>query len=292
MNRDELAQHLRGGLFTSAMMGILNGRTLARLGNHASMVQLGALFTEDTTHLSKDPRFVYTREEEKYAQLLRQEIEPIRESLGAVPVSWNTAPGDAISAIRFAAAADMAGADMYELNFNGGYGKIIKRNTIRAMAMAQNHETLLGWIREVIQRSDLPICVKFFTGMHGVDFTALAEMLSGIGLFALHLNVRSLKELRPNYDVVAEVRPCFDGLLLCSGRVTTAEHAKRLFKAGADCVGVAKGLVDDAFLISKLSVQLGGRAAAAQPEGEMEAVEVDEDDREYDASAPDEAIAL
>ena len=263
MERSELIKKLRGGLFVSAMMGIIDGKTAARIGTHAAMIQLGAIIKEELDHITHDPRFCLPGEEDEYTQLLRAELAPIREALGAVPVAWNTAAGDVESAVRFANAAESAGADLYELNFNGGYGKLIKRSIIRAMVLRQNRGTLLDWIQQVVDRSSIPVVAKFYTGMHGVDFAEAAEQLSGIGLFGIHLNVRSLTEMAPNVEVVLNVRPRFDGMLFCSGRVATSEHVNALFAAGADCVGVAKGLVDDAYLISKLALRV-------QAEGQLQ----------------------
>jgi len=252
MDRDEIESKLRRGIFVSAMLGVLDGKTAALVGRHACMIQLPAIIKEDLEHITHDPRFCLPGEEEEYVELLRGEIAPIREALGAVPVAWNTATGDVDSAIRFANAAERAGADLYELNFNGGYGKLIKRTIIRAMVLPQNRDTLLEWVRELVERARIPIVAKFFAGMHGVDFGEVAEQLSGFDLFGLHLNVRSLTEMAPDVEVVRRVRPRFDGVLMCSGRVTRYEHAAALFEAGADCVGVARGLVEDGHLVSKL----------------------------------------
>lgn len=251
----EIALRLKHGLFISAMMGVINGRAAARIGANACMVQLGAILKEDLEHLTHDPRFVLPGEEREYAALLRNEIRPVREALGDVPVCWNTAAGDVESAVRFANAAAAGGADLYELNFNGGYGKLIKKAIIRAMALPRNRETLIACVRELVQRSPVPVIAKFYAGMRGVDYGELAEQLSGFGLFGLHLNVRSATEWAPNLEVVGQVRPRFEGVLLCSGRVRTRDHVDGLFEAGADCVGIAQALVQDAFLISKLALE-------------------------------------
>jgi tRNA-dihydrouridine synthase len=254
MDRDLMARKLKDGLFISAMMGVTNGMRLAQLAMHADMLQIGMFARDDVDHAARDIRFVLPGEDALYVNLLRPQVQAARGVMPDVIVGWNTAPGDYESAERFACIAADSGADLYEMNFSGGYGKLVKRQLIRAMAMTHNWSSLVQWIKGLVALQRIPIVAKFYAEMEHVDFPKLAEMLSGIGLFGIHLNVRGVDERRPNVEIVRTVRPRFDGVLLASGRVTTREHLQELLAAGADCVGVARGIAEDPLLIRKLAI--------------------------------------
>jgi tRNA-dihydrouridine synthase len=219
------------------------------------MVQLGAIIQEkDVDKLTHDPRFVVAGEEAALAELLREEVRTVREALRDVVICWNTAAGDEDSAGRFAAIAAEAGADLYELNANGGYGKLIKRHIIRALILPHNRPSLLEWLERLTEVSPIPVVLKFYGGMHGLDYVQLVKDVSNCGLFAIHVNVRHPTEFRPNVELVRELRPHFPGLMFCSGRVTTVSDVWDLYAAGADSVGAASGLVREPNLISKLAL--------------------------------------
>ena len=46
------------------------------------------------------------------------------------------------------------------------------------------------------------------------------------------------------------------GLLMCSGHVNTVWDVRKLLESGADCVGVAQGILDDPGIIVRLTSEL------------------------------------
>jgi 2,4-dienoyl-CoA reductase-like NADH-dependent reductase (Old Yellow Enzyme family) len=89
--------------------------------------------------------------------------------------------------------------------------------------------------------------------MDGVDFTEVLEEIAPIKrLFGIHFNVRAEQEEAPDMAFVRRVRPYVKGLLLCSGHVTERAHVDALLTAGAVCVGIAKGVLDEPGIIARL----------------------------------------
>ena len=291
MDRDSIQIKLKRRLFISAMMGVTNGVVCAQYGTDADMVQLGAIIKEkDVIHLKRDPRFVVPGEEEEYVGLLRTEVQTVRAALSDVVIAWNTAAGDEDSACRYARIAAEAGCDLYELNANGGYGKLIKKHIIRALILPHNRKALVDWLRLLVLASPIPVVFKFYTGMHAVDYVQLVEDIAPTGIFAVHLNVRHPTEFRPNFELVSDLRPYFDGVIFCSGRVSKREDVDLLFAAGADCVGVGRALIQDPEMITKLSrLRKPRRPSEVAPPIPLAQIEMAEpDDGEPDEGQPEE----
>jgi len=80
----------------------------------------------------------------------------------------------------------------------------------------------------------------------------LKEVQKIDGLFGVHFNVRSKDHKEPDLSFVRLVRPHVTGVLHCSGHVTRRAQFDALLDAGADCVGISQGLLDDEGLIRRL----------------------------------------
>jgi tRNA-dihydrouridine synthase len=254
MQRSELMGRLRGSLFISAMFGRTDGAFVAQHGAAASMVQLGAFIAdaEDRTH---DPAVLLPESRQEMVPILSREVDIARQTLGDIPVAVNAAAGDLESAVNMAQAFHEAGGDLFELNVHGGYGKLLDRGLLRAMALPIHRPMLLEWLGRLCAL-DVPVIVKFWAGMPGVDFVALLQDMAGIaGLFGVHLNVRSEQAREPDVEFVRTIRPHVPGALLCSGYVTTHQQAAALFAAGADCVGIAQGILDEPGIMARLGAE-------------------------------------
>jgi len=249
---DSLEQRLKGGIFISSMMGRTTGAFVAERGRGAGMVQIGALVA-DAADRSHDARYLLPVEEDDMTPVLAKQVEAARAGLGETPIALNGAPGDLTSALRMARAFRRAGGDLFELNCHGGYGPLLERGLLRAMALPENRAVMLAWLGELCLL-EIPIVVKFHARTEGVDFTEVLDELAGIaGLFGVHFNVRSPDSTDPDIAFVRRMRPTVPGMLWCSGHVTTRAHVDALFEAGADCVGVAQGVLDDPGLIARLA---------------------------------------
>jgi len=244
-----LAARLKRGIFISSMMSRTTGAYCAAHGAGAAMVQIGALIADPVREHEED--YLLPEAEADMAARLRKDVDPIRERLGDVPICLNAAVGDLESGLKSARALRAAGGDVYEVNIHGGYGPMLKRGLLRAMALPLHRARLLEWLTALAEL-DTPVIVKFNRSTPGVDFSELLKQIDGIGLLGVHFNVRDGSSNAPDLDFVRTVRPLVPGVLLCSGYVRARADADALFDAGADCVGVAQGLLDDPGIIAKL----------------------------------------
>lgn len=246
-----LSDRLRGGLFISSMMSWSTGAFLAEQGRGAAMVQLGALIAdgEDRSH---EARYLLPLAQQDMVPVLAEQIRPIRDTLGDVVVALNAAVGDLESGLRMAAALREAGGDVFELNCHGGYGKLLDRGLLRAMALPEHRPRMIEWLRALC-KLDTPVAVKLNPTMEGIDLDAALDDLATVeGLFGVHLNVRSQQAEEPDVDLVRRARSRVSGSLWCSGYVTTPAHIDALQAAGADCVGLAQAVLNEPCIIQKL----------------------------------------
>ena len=251
MTRDELTSRLKGGLFLSSMMKITDGAFAAERGGGASMVQIGALLA-DRTDRTHDPACLLPDDEEAMVSQLMVEITAVRSVLGDTPVALNAAPGDLPSALMMARAFSEAGGDIFELNCHGSYGKLLERGLLRAMALPENRQSMIEWLRELCNLP-IPVVVKYNASTEGVDFSDVLNELTLIPrLFGVHFNVRS-GDQKPDEDFVRKIRPGVMGLLLCSGHVRSYKDFQTLLSAGADCIGLAQSVLDQPDILSRLS---------------------------------------
>jgi len=249
---EQLASRLKGGVFISSMMGVTNGEYVARHGEGACMVQIGALVA-DAIDRSHDPDYLLPLDQADMVPILAKEVAPVRQALGDTPIALNAAPGDLESAIRMAKAFHEAGGDIFELNCHGGYGKLLERGLLRAMVLPENRPTMIEWLKELC-RLAIPIVVKFNASTEGVDFVeALTQIRHIDGLFGVHFNVRSKGTKEPDLAFVQQVRPHVAGVLHCSGHVTDRAQFDALARAGADCIGISQGLLDDETIVQKIA---------------------------------------
>jgi len=258
MNESQLRQALAGGLFISAMFGRTDGAFVAQNGTGASMVQIGALIAdaEDRSHPAD---ILLPESEDAIVPILAREVDAVREGLVDIPIALNAAVGDLGSGLKTARAFGRAGGDLFELNVHGGYPKLLRRGLLRALALPENQPRLLEWVRGFLQL-DVPLIVKFWAGLEGVDFSRLLDDLAALGsIFAIHFNVRNEERREPALDFVHKVRPHVDGLLLCSGYVTRRAQVDALFDAGADCIGISQGVLDEPGIIARLTAERAAR---------------------------------
>jgi tRNA-dihydrouridine synthase len=261
MDRIALEARLKDGLFLSSMMGWTNGAYCARNARGTCMVQLGALIA-DAEDRSHEARHLLPAAEEDMAEALRGEVDAIRKVHGDLPIALNCAVGDLPSGLSAARAFAAAGGDIFELNCHGGYQKLLSRGLLRAMALPPARTMLLEWL-DALSSLDVPVVVKFNAAAgDGVDFTELLDEVRNVhGLFGVHLNVRG-QGGSPDVHLVRRVRGSVPGVLLCSGSVTTTWNVRKLLESGADCVGIAQGILDDPGIIVRLAAELR-RAAGA-----------------------------
>ena len=216
------------------------------------MVQIGALIA-DRFDRSHDPRGLLPPGEAAMRRVLAREVSAVREELGEVPIALNAAPGSLEDALEMARSFHEAGGDLFELNCHGSYAKLTERGLLRAMASERNRPEMIRWLTELCRLS-IPVIVKFWGPDANIDWVGVLDGLEDAGgLFGVHFNVRDDRKNQPDLDLVSRIRPSCPGLLLCSGCVKTADHVRSLLHHGADCVGIAQGVLDHPAIIADLA---------------------------------------
>jgi tRNA-dihydrouridine synthase len=243
---------LKEGIFLSSMMKRTDGEFCAREGVGADMVQLGALIA-DREERNHPPESLLPVQPRQMAAFLREWVDPVRNALGDIPIFLNGAPGDIKSAVDMAGAFQDAGGDGFELNVHGGYKPHLERGLLRALALPENRERLFRFTEALVE-TEVPLIVKFHITMADrVNFPQLCrEIHQKFAPLGIHFNVRG-KDGSPDLDFTRTIREAYDGMLFCSGYVKTRDDVDTLLTAGADCVGIAQGVLDSPGLIGRLA---------------------------------------
>ena len=115
-------------------------------------------------------------------------------------------------------------------------------------ALVYNIPRLTEWIRK-IKDTGVVLSVKIRGNV--VESTALARAIESAGADILHLD--AMKEgAGADLKLIKEIRDSTRMFLICNNSVTDADTAKEMFARGADMVSVARGILDDSGLISRL----------------------------------------
>jgi len=244
----EIAEALRGRLFLSSMMSWCDGPFCASRAEGCAMVQLGA-FVILPDRAERDWRYPDPDHETLVAAMKGQFDTCRRQSarrVGAenVPVICaNVFPCTEADLANSASAFFEAGGDIYELNAHGGIGNDRQRGTGRMLFIPEHTPKLMRWARALVDAGG-PIIIKGRGGVIG-DFSDHVRQFEQLGVHAFHINVRGEGAGAQDLALLETIRRATGMFLLASGYVTDAAGAKRLFDAGADCVGIAEAAVDD-----------------------------------------------
>jgi tRNA-dihydrouridine synthase len=254
-----LAKQLRGGLFVSSMMGVTDGAFCARTlkGKHrTAMVQTGAYLAEPTaTDEDKGPhaRCFLPSDLKACAAWLAADIRPIQE-VADVAICMNLATPRLEWGLEAAEAFAQAGGDAVELNAHGSYRRYLDHGKLRAMVQPEHQDELLRWIAALVQL-DLPLIVKYHGSSERAHLVSALRRMANLPVLGVHVNVRDAETQRPNLDLVRALRPLIPGLFLVSGYVRSPEDTQALLDAGADMVGAAEPLREDAGYIRRIAPQ-------------------------------------
>jgi tRNA-dihydrouridine synthase len=252
----ELQQKLKGGFFLSSMMGVTDGAFCARilLGDHGcAMVQTGAYLAEPTAtakDIGPDAGSFLPNDIRAWVDFLADDCRPIRHAAD-VAICMNLATPRLEWGLEAAECFARAGGDLVELNVHGGYGRYLKQGKLRAMVLPENQDELLRWVA-ALGRLDIPLIVKFHGGSEREHLVSALRRMANLPVFGVHVNVRDDATKRPDVELVRTLRPLIPGLFLVSGYVRSSDDARTLFDAGADMVGVAAPVREDAAYIRKL----------------------------------------
>ena len=248
---DNLYERLRNGLFLSSMIGKTDGAFCAERGRGCAMVQLGAYLAEPPAY--KVRPYVLPPERDECVQFLKAEFMKVKESFDTV-VCVNLATPELDWGIKAAECVDLAGGDILELNIHGGYKPYFERGRLRAMVLPENRGELFKWLSE-FSRLDIPVIVKFRKGFID-DYSPILDRVVDMDLFGVHFNVRDDISKRPDFNFVRWIKENYDLFLLVSGYVRSANDVVKLFKCGADMVGIAEPVLTDPNYIQRIASNL------------------------------------
>ena len=115
-------------------------------------------------------------------------------------------------------------------------------------ALVYDIPRLTEWIRKIKDKG-VVLSVKIRGNV--VESTALARAIESAGADILHLD--AMKEgAGADLKLIKDIRDSTRMFLVCNNSVTDADTAKEMFARGADMVSVARGILNDSGLISRL----------------------------------------
>ncbi len=244
----EIAKRLKGQLFLSSMMGRTDAAFCAARARGCAMVQLGAFVLVP----ERERRNTYWPDPEhsRLVAFMKEQFDACRAESAKVAgarnvplISANIFPCTDDDVANSAAAFIEAGGDLYELNAHGGIGNDRQRGTGAMLFMPEHTPKLLRWAKLLVAAGG-PVIVKG-NGSTLPDFSDHVRQLEQIGVHAFHINVRGPGPAEQRLGLLESIRKATGMFLLASGRVKDAASAKRLFDAGADCVGIAEAAIAD-----------------------------------------------
>jgi tRNA-dihydrouridine synthase len=241
------------------MMGITDGAWCAQTleGDHGcAMVQTGAYLAEPTAtakDIGRDARSFLPADIEAWVDFLADDCRHIRE-VAEVAICMNLATPRLEWGLEAARCLARAGGDAVELNVHGGYGRYLAQGKLRAMVRPEHQDELLRWIAALVQL-DLPLIVKYHGSSERAHLVSALRRMANLPVLGVHVNVRDAETQRPNLDLVRALRPLIPGLFLVSGYVRSPEDTQALLDAGADMVGAAEPLREDAGYIRRIAPQ-------------------------------------
>jgi tRNA-dihydrouridine synthase len=242
------------------MMGVTDGAWCARVlgtrpqGDHGwAMVQTGAYLAEPTAtakEIGPDARSFLPADVEAWVDFLADDCRRIRE-VAEVAICMNLATPRLEWGLEAARCFARAGGDAVELNVHGGYSRYLKQGKLRAMVQPEHQDELLRWVA-ALSRLDIPLIIKYYGNSARVHLISVLRRMANLPILGVHVNVRDDATRRPDVELVRALRPLVPGLFLASGYVRSPDDARALFEAGADMVGVAAPLREDAAYIRTL----------------------------------------
>jgi tRNA-dihydrouridine synthase len=243
-------------------MGVTDGAWCARVlgtrlqGDHGcAMVQTGAYLAEPTAtaeEIGRDASSFLPADTGKWVEFLAEDCRPIREA-AEVAICMNLATPRLEWGLEAAESFWEAGGDAVELNVHGGYRRYLEQGKLRAMVRPEHQDELLRWVA-ALGRLDIPLIVKFHGGSERAHLVAALRRMATLPLLGVHVNVRHPDTREPDVDLVRALRPLIPGMFLVSGYVRSPEDARALFDAGADMVGAAAPLREDAAYLRKIAI--------------------------------------
>ena len=253
-----LQERLQGGFFVSSMMGVTDGAWCARTlqGDHCTvMVQTGAYLAEPTAtakDIGPHASSFLPADTRAWVDFLADDCRRIRE-VAEVAICMNLATPRLEWGLEAAQCFARAGGDAVELNVHGGYGRYLEQGKLRAMVQPEHQDELLRWVA-ALGRLEVPLIVKFHGQSEREHLVSALRRMANLPLLGVHVNVRDDQSKKPDLELVRALRPLIPGLFLVSGYVRSPEDARALFEAGADLVGAAAPVIEDAGYIRRLAL--------------------------------------
>ncbi len=243
MEFSEITARIKGKLFLSSMMGTTDAPFCSSRAKGCAMVQLGAFVLlkereERNTYWPDPDRAKLIAFMQEQFDACRVESAEIAGNENVPVISANVFPCTDDDVQTSAEAFIEAGGDIYELNAHGGIGGDRERGTGRMLFIPEHTPKLMRWSRMLVEAGG-PVIIKARRGAIP-DYTEHVKQLEQIGVHAFHINVRNEGTGEQDLELLEDIRKATGMFLLASGYVKDVDSARRLFAAGADCVGIAE----------------------------------------------------
>jgi TIM-barrel protein len=235
----------RNPIALAPMGGMTDSKFANQYAAEAGLVILGGYNLDSMTQKAASQMVARGREEfisENPMTIIEKEIRSIKNgNIVAVNVRSTT-----VEPLLEAAAIIKDNGAIIELDAHCRQQEMIDIGA--GQALVYNIPRLTEWIRK-IKDTGVVLSVKIRGNV--VESTALARAIESAGADILHLD--AMKEgAGADLKFIKEIRDSTRMFLICNNSVTDADTAKKMFARGADMVSVARGILDDSGLISRL----------------------------------------
>jgi len=237
--------YFKNPIALAPMGGMTDSKFANQYAAEAGLVILGGYNLDSLTQKAASQMVARGREEfisENPMTLIEKEIRSIKNG-NTVAVNVRSAT---IEPLVEAAAIIKDNGAIIELDAHCRQQEMIDIGA--GQALVYDIPRLTEWIRR-IKDTGAVLSVKIRGNV--VESTALARAIESAGADILHLD--AMKEgAGADLNLIKEIRDSTRMFLICNNSVTDADTAKEMFARGADMVSVARGILDDSGLISRL----------------------------------------
>ncbi len=235
----------RNPIALAPMGGMTDSKFANQYAAEAGLVILGGYNLDSMTQKAASKMVARGREEfisENPMTLIKNEIRSIKNG-NTVGVNVRSTT---VEPLLEAAAIIKENGAIIELDAHCRQQEMIDIGV--GQALVYDIPRLTEWIR-MIKDTGVVLSIKIRGNV--VESTALARAIENAGADILHLD--AMKEgAGADLKLIKEIRDSTRMFLVCNNSVTDTNTAKEMFARGADMVSVARGILDDSGLISRL----------------------------------------
>lgn len=247
---DKAFEDLRNGVVLSELGGYGNGIFCAQYAKGAALVIMGTYIIDSVRGIHYPPEFVF-RPKDNYKSYLEAHIKEAKISGAKVAVS--VIGSELKDVIDFLTAAEESGADFVSLCAHSAMEMFTKQGLGYKLCMPENRDNLTRWVSEILSATNKPFIFKPGSVWHDyiIESVSIAAQL---GTPIVHANLGLAFEPEA-IETIGKLAQVLD-FVIAGGGITGVDSARKVLKAGAGAVSVAKAAIQDRDFIGQLSKEL------------------------------------